>query len=49
MKNLLQFWDWIKTTFQPHYQQEIEDYLAQSVDHRDLEGRINHLKYRGYL
>lgn len=49
MNNLDQFWLWLKQTFQPHYYEEVEHYLAQSVDHKDLEARINHLKYRGYL
>ena len=43
------FWDWVKRTFAPHYRNEIEAYLAESVDHFDAEQRIRHLQRRGML
>lgn len=43
------FWQWIKETFTPSYQNEIEAYLSQAVDHRDLEIRMQNLSRRGML
>ena len=43
------FWQWVKTTFTPHYRNEIEAYLADSVDHVDVENRIRILQKRGML
>mgnify|MGYP003348067225 FL=1 len=41
------FWQWVLKTFQPPIQQEIENYLSQSVDMKDLEDRMKRLMYRG--
>ena len=30
---LSDFWSWVKKTFTPSYQNEIESYLGDSVDH----------------
>ena len=40
---------WIKESFVPSYQSEIEDYLAQSTDLADLERRMTLLARRGML
>jgi len=47
--NLADFWDWVKTTFTPHYRSEIEQYLADSTDHADVERRIQILQRRGMI
>jgi len=41
------FWQWVLKTFQPQIQDEIEAYLSQSVDIKDLEERMKRLMYRG--
>jgi hypothetical protein len=38
---------WIKDTFTPSYQKEVEAYLADSADLCDLERRIQILQRRG--
>jgi hypothetical protein len=43
------FWEWVSKTFAPHYRNEIEAYLADSVDHVDVENRIRTLQRRGML
>lgn len=43
------FWAWVGRAFTDSYQDEIEEYLAESVDHYDLERRMNILKQRGML
>ena len=43
------FWSWVKKAFTPSYQNEIEDYLGNSVDHKDLETRTRTLMRRGML
>jgi hypothetical protein len=43
------FWKWVKAAFTDNYQQEIEEYLAQSVDHYDLERRMRALQNRGMV
>lgn len=40
---------WAKKTFTPAYQQEINSYLEESVDHCDLEYRMSTLIRRGLL
>ncbi len=49
MHDLTNFWTWVKKTFTPSYQSEIEDYLKDSVDHKDLESRIATLQRRGLI
>ena len=46
---LSDFWSWVKKTFTPSYQNEIESYLGDSVDHKDLETRTRILMRRGML
>lgn len=41
------FWQWVLKAFQPEIQDEIEEYLSQAVDIRDLEERMKRLMYRG--
>ena len=41
--------DWIKDTFTPSYQKEVEAYLADSADAFDLERRIRILQRRGIV
>lgn len=43
------FWAWVKATFRADYQKEIEEYLADSVSHYDLEQRIQLLQRRGMI
>lgn len=43
------FWNWVEKTFQPHYQAEIRRYLDESVDHKDLKVRMEHLYHRGLI
>lgn len=47
--SLSDFWQWVKTTFTPAYRNEIEAYLADSVDHADVERRIINLQRRGMI
>jgi hypothetical protein len=42
-------WEWIKRTFSPAYQSEVELYLAQATDHADLTRRLKYLQYRGMI
>ena len=46
---LSDFWTWVSKTFTPSYQNEIDNYLKDSVDHKDLESRMTTLKRRGLL
>jgi hypothetical protein len=46
---LADFWKWVKRTFTVSYKGEIEAYLADSVDHVDLENRIRTLQRRGMV
>jgi hypothetical protein len=46
---LSDFWAWVGRTFTPSYQNEIEGYLSDSVDHKDLETRTRTLVRRGML
>jgi hypothetical protein len=43
------FWSWVKKAFTPSYQNEVEMYLGDSVDHKDLETRMRMLMRRGML
>jgi len=43
------FWSWVRKTFTPSYQNEIESYLGDSVDHKDLETRTRILMRRGMI
>jgi len=46
---LSEFWTWAKRTFTDPYRDEINTYLAQSIDHADVERRIKVLMKRGML
>jgi hypothetical protein len=48
-QRLKQFYEWVRETFTPSYQSEVEDYLAQSTDLADLERRMNTLARRGMV
>ena len=49
MHKLSDFWTWVNNAFTPSYQSEIEDYLKDSVDHKDLESRMATLQRRGLI
>jgi len=42
-------WNWVKRTFTISYQDEIESYLAQSVDYVDFDNRMRNLQRRGMI
>lgn len=44
-----EFWNWVYEAFTPSYQDEINSYLSQAVDHADLEQRMKVLAQRGML
>lgn len=44
-----EFWAWVKSTFTPDYQSEINSYLKDSVDMFDLESRMKALRRRGMI
>lgn len=46
---LKQFFDWVRQTFNPSYQQEVESYLSQATDLADLERRMYTLARRGMV
>jgi hypothetical protein len=46
---LTDFWSWVRKAFTPSYQNEVEMYLKDSVDHKDLETRMQVLARRGLL
>ena len=46
---LSHFWDWVRKAFTPSYQDEVEMYLNESVDHNDLQNRVTTLMRRGLL
>lgn len=43
------FWDWVHKAFTPSYQNEVEVYLKDSVDHKDLQTRMDNLMRRGLI
>lgn len=43
------FLEWVKTTFTVDYQKEIEEYLAESTSHYDLEQRMKYVQRRGMI
>jgi hypothetical protein len=43
------FWSWVGKAFTPSYQSEIDMYLKDSVDYKDLETRMQVLARRGLL
>jgi hypothetical protein len=47
--NLKDFWNWVRETFTVPYRNEIEEYLADSSDHADVERRIKLLQRRGMI
>ena len=47
--SLSNFWNWVKRTFTITYQDEIESYLANSVDSVDFDNRIRILQRRGMI
>ncbi len=47
--SIFDFWLWVKNTFTPSYQKEIDTYLKESSDVFDLEHRMKTLRYRGMI
>jgi len=47
--SLSNFWNWVKRTFTISYQDEIESYLADSVDYVDFDNRMRNLQRRGMI
>ena len=47
--SLSNFWNWVKRTFTISYQDEIESYLADSVDYVDFDNRMRTLQRRGMI
>ena len=43
------FWSWVHKAFTPSYQDEVESYLGESVDHKDLQARMDKLMRRGLI
>ena len=43
------FWSWVGKSFKPPYQDEVEMYLKDSVDHNDLQTRVSTLMRRGMI
>jgi hypothetical protein len=43
------FLEWVQRTFTVDYQKEIEQYLAESINHYDLERRMQNLQRRGMI
>ena len=41
--------EWLRDTFTPSYQKEVEAYLSESTDMFDLERRIRILQRRGIV
>jgi len=46
---LSHFWSWVRKAFTPSYQNEVESYLGESVDHKDLQVRMDNLMRRGLI
>ena len=42
-------WGWVHKAFTPSYQDEVESYLGESVDHKDLQARMDNLMRRGLI
>ena len=47
--SLTEFWNWVKKTFTISYQNEVEAYLADSVDYKDFDNRMEILRRRGMI
>ena len=43
------FWSWVHKAFTPSYQDVVESYLGESVDHKDLQARMDNLMRRGLI
>jgi hypothetical protein len=43
------FWSWVEQSFSSDYKKEIEHFLNESTDLKDLEYKINVLKRRGLI
>ena len=43
------FWSWVKKAFTPSYQNEIDVYFKDCVDHADVERVMTNLQRRGML
>jgi hypothetical protein len=49
MPTMSDFWTWVEKAFTPSYQNEVEMYLKDSVDHKDLQYRVDTLMRRGLI
>lgn len=49
MPAMSDFWSWVVKAFKPSYQDEVEMYLKDSVDHKDLQSRMDILMRRGLI
>jgi hypothetical protein len=49
MREPIDFWSWVRKTFTPSYQDEVELYLKDCVDHKDLQTRMDNLMRRGLI
>lgn len=47
--SMADFWSWVGKAFKPSYQDEVELYLKDSVDHNDLQNRVTTLMRRGMI
>lgn len=47
--SMADFWSWVGKAFKPSYQDEVESYLKDSVDHNDLQNRVTTLMRRGMI
>jgi len=47
--SLTEFWNWVKKTFTISYQSEVEAYLADSVDYKDFDNRMEVLRRRNMI
>jgi hypothetical protein len=43
------FWSWVKKTFSIGYQNEIDQYFQNCVDHADVERVMRNLQTRGMI
>jgi hypothetical protein len=49
MPAMSDFWSWVEKAVTPSYQSEIDMYLKDSVDHKDLQTRMDVLIRRGLI
>jgi len=47
--NIETLWEWVRKTFTPSYQEEIDEYFKHCVDTADIERTMLNLQRRGML